>query len=275
MSVSEAFLDRFGGDCGLHLEVVAKTLGIEIREIDAASFDGALLRIRGIKKAIIVVNRAIAGPGRRRFTIAHELGHFVLPDQQGMTSPCGTAVIGSGGSMPSTERDANRFAAEILIPRRLATSAVTQKPTLALARALAERFGTSLTAAACRLTELSAGRVAIVMSQAGSSVWYRPSADFGRSVQLGPLDGSTLASSLFEGNSSRGGELVPADAWLFAGNLQSDARVFEESIALPAYEAVLTLLRVDDRIEERTEYDDEEMEPLDPEEFTLGRKRWR
>ncbi len=91
MSTSEEFLRRFGIDCGQDLEVTAAKLGLSIREIDANSFDGALLRIRGTPRGFIVLNkRLVAEPGRRRFTIAHEIGHYVHPDQQEAISPCGS-----------------------------------------------------------------------------------------------------------------------------------------------------------------------------------------
>ncbi len=51
--------------------------------------------------------------------------------------------------------------------------------------------------------------------------------------------------------------------------------VWEESIPLPAYDAVLSLIRIDEIIEKKTEYGDDDEAPLDPQEFTLKRARWR
>jgi len=275
MTFSDAFLERFGEGCGLRLEDVAQHLGIEIREIRAETFDGALLRIRGTSRAMIVLNRAISEPGRRRFTLAHEIGHFVLPDQQELTSPCGPTVIGSWAGLAPAERDANRFAADILIPRRLFLGISGKRPTLTLAKDIAARFGTSLTAAACRLAELTPERVAVVMSRAGASKWYRPSNDFSQKVRLAALDDGTLAYGLFLGNDGATQGEVPADAWLFAENLRSDAKIWEESIPLPAYDSVLSLIRIDEVIEKKTAYGDDDEAPLDPTEFTLKRARWR
>ena len=67
---------------------------------------------------------------------------------------------------------------------------------------------------------------------------------------------------------------VSADAWLFAHNLQHEARIWEDSILLRSYGLVLTLLDIRDRIEVRTTYDDEPDDELDPESFTLRRKKW-
>jgi hypothetical protein len=51
------------------------------------------------------------------------------------------------------------------------------------------------------------------------------------------------------------------------------ARLWEESVPVPYYDSVLSLLYVRQRIEELEEESEEDTE-LDPAEFTLARKRW-
>jgi len=71
--------------------------------------------------------RAIApngagGSGRRRFTIAHEIGHFVLHQER--CSPGHDGAVGEAGRIE--EREADAFAAELLMPEHLVREAVRE-----------------------------------------------------------------------------------------------------------------------------------------------------
>ncbi len=277
VSVSaQALLEEFGLDCGTKLDEVASRLGLQVREVAATSFDGALLRVVGRPLGTVVLRSDIAEPGRRRFTLAHEIGHYLLPNQQeDLATPCRPSSIESWDrSLSSRELDANRFAAEILMPRQLLGESLRQPPSVSIARAVAERFQTSLTAATFRLVELSTFRIAMVVSREGAARWYRASDEFGRAVRIGPLDPRTLAHDLFTGHPAAEASGVPADAWLFEQNLRDDSTVWEHSILLRSYGVVLSLLEIRDRVERQTDYDDEPIEELDPAEFTLARKKW-
>ncbi len=96
------------------------------------------------------------GPLRRRFTIAHEVGHFLLhaslPDADSVY--CRTAEVQKRTERPADprEREANRFAAELLMPEEAVRDWVLRVgPDGA---ALAERFGVSGLAMGWRLYNL-------------------------------------------------------------------------------------------------------------------------
>lgn len=273
---AQAFLEEFGLDCGARLEEVASRLGLRIQEVAVTSFEGALLRVIGRPVGTIAIRKDIPEAGRKRFTLAHELGHYLLPNQQAIAaSPCGPSTIETWDrSVNSNEIDANRFAAEVLMPRPLIREMLRREPSLEVARTIASRFDTSLTAATFRLVELSSYRTALVMSDARTVRWYRASDEFARAVRTGPLDRRTLAHDLFVGGTVSDAGTVSADAWLYEQNLVEGARVWEHSVYLRSYNAVLTLLEIRDRIEKQSEYDEDLLEELDPEEFTLRRKKW-
>jgi site-specific DNA recombinase len=90
--------------------------------------------------------------GRERFTLAHEIGHFVLPGQQEVSAPCKQQRIENwDADLYRPEFEANRFAAEILMPRGLMAEFVQSEPSMELIRSIAQLCGTSLTASvACR-----------------------------------------------------------------------------------------------------------------------------
>ena len=275
LAASQAFLSRFGLDCGKRLYEILPAIGIHLHYRDATSYEGALLRVKGVPRGFIVLSRTIRAGTRQRFTLAHEMGHYLLPDQQDLTEPCGKVQIESWDeTLAKPERDANQFAAEILMPRSLVRSFLRESPRFSHVEHIAQTCETSLTASAYRPAELSSFRVAMVWSQAQRVRWYKPSDEFVRWVRKGQVDPDSFAFDAFQGKSvPTSFESVPASAWLFEKGLLPDARILEHSVPLPAYEAVLTLLLIPEPIEE-SDRADAAREDLDPEEFTLRRKAW-
>jgi len=85
---------------------------------------------------------------RRRFTIAHEIGHFVLHD--------GRPLYERGGPVNEAsrrlEREADAFAAELLMPEHLVRQAALEEG--ADPHLLADRFEVSVQAMSIRLRRL-------------------------------------------------------------------------------------------------------------------------
>jgi Zn-dependent peptidase ImmA (M78 family) len=271
----QAFLKRFGEDCGKRLQEILPDIGLRLHYRNANNYEGALLRMKGVPRGYIVLSRSVLENTRQRFTLAHEIGHYLLPDQQDLSQPCGKAQIESWDeTLTKPERDANQFAAEILMPRSVMLPYLRESPRFSHVEQIARACETSLTASAYRLAELSSFRVAIVWSRDRRVRWYKASDEFVRWVRKGQLDPNSFAFDAFEGKAVPPSfESVPASAWLFEKGLRSDARILEHSIPLLGYEAVLSLLFIPEPIEE---WDDTgtTLDELDPEEFTLRRKSW-
>jgi len=139
---------------------IARGRGARIfQEGQEGDLSGFLFRRGG--EIIIGVNTRQA-PVRQRFTIAHELGHLMLHGLDELHVDHGFTVrlrsdVSSLG-LDEDEMEANRFAAELLIPTRLlkkdlegAELDLTEDETL---RFLAKRYGVSAQALAIRLTGL-------------------------------------------------------------------------------------------------------------------------
>jgi hypothetical protein len=273
-ATAEAFLRRFGHDSGRRLEQVLPEIGLELHVRDVQSYEGALLRIKGVPRGYVVLSVRISEDSRRRFTLAHELGHYILPNQQEISQPCTKAAVESWDeTLSGLEADANRFAAEILMPRAILLPFLKQSPTFSHVAQVAGACGTSLTASAYRIASLTSFRMAMVWSQAGRARWYKASDEFVRWIKKGQLSPDTFAYDAFRGTPvPKGLESVPASAWLFETGLKADARILEQSLLLPTYDAVLTVLVIPEQIEDWS--DSEGKLELDPEQFTLRRKRW-
>ncbi len=122
----------------LNLELVSKT-----REPFTSE---AALEPLGDGRAIVL--NGSGDSGRRRFTIAHEIGHFVLHPER--CRPERGGGVNEAGRME--EREADTFAAELLMPEHLVRDAVREQG-LDVAR-LADRFEVSRKAMQTRLRGL-------------------------------------------------------------------------------------------------------------------------
>src|SRR5438034_8527921 len=97
---------------------VARRLGVRVERADLGEDCSGVLVRKG-SAAVIGVNYA-HHPNRQRFTIAHELGHFVLHKGEKYVDK-GTATVQFRNAESSTgtqieEREANQFAAALLMP---------------------------------------------------------------------------------------------------------------------------------------------------------------
>lgn len=89
-----------------------------------------------------VYTGALNGHGRDRFTLAHELGHYFLHDDETTFSRTSGAVV---PTYKNPEWQANTFASAILMPRRLIRNMT--------ATDIADRCSTSFTAASIALED--------------------------------------------------------------------------------------------------------------------------
>lgn len=82
---------------------------------------------------------------RKRFTVAHELGHYFLHE--------GKAMVSFRGGRGDDETEANRFAAELLMPEDLVRKDHRGRPAV-IPRSMAEVFQVSTSAMEIRLEQL-------------------------------------------------------------------------------------------------------------------------
>jgi Zn-dependent peptidase ImmA (M78 family) len=156
---------------------IAQALDIfEIRIAEFEGFEGMLLTDRSRSQAAILANCA-HGKRRARFTVAHELGHFLLERHQ-LSGPEG--FLCRPDDMRETrsdrlhrrqETEANRFAIELLAPARLANQRLGNEPELRDAQRLRNDLDISLEAAVRRMVELHHEALAAVFTN-GDQIRY-------------------------------------------------------------------------------------------------------
>ncbi len=98
----------------------AMDIGVQYEPADD-ELSGFLLRDLERRKVLIGVNQR-HGLNRKRFTIAHELGHFFLHEQEGLHVDRRFRIdlrdSNSSQGESDKEKEANLFAAELLMPVR-------------------------------------------------------------------------------------------------------------------------------------------------------------
>ncbi|SRR6266550_2120883 len=140
----------------VNVEDVAARYGVDIQPQEFPdNISGALHR--GPERSVIAVNEAHADT-RQRFTIAHELGHYFLHrdapafyDVEHLVGSHFRAKV-TGATWDPKEIEANKFAAELLMPRKLLLERVASGD--ADIAKLAEEFNVSPEAMTYRLAEL-------------------------------------------------------------------------------------------------------------------------
>lgn len=116
-----------GEELPVPVEAIAEDLlGLIVVDDDELQVSGMLLPAQ--REIRLNGREARESPGRRRFTLAHEVGHWVCQCLEGRGAPvmCRAEDV-APGAQPVLEREANVFAAELLMPetgvRALARSA--------------------------------------------------------------------------------------------------------------------------------------------------------
>ncbi|TLD46585.1 MAG: hypothetical protein FAZ92_01092 [Accumulibacter sp.] len=161
LSKAEALLRAFGIDRPnqIDLEAIAADLGAIVRY---AHLDGSEARIVGNgERAIITVGSG--GRPRQRFSIAHEIGHWVERHGRGGFI-CGKEDISpQNDQAKSAEAQANAFASQLVLPSYLFDPMVAGLPvTLDTAEKIRKEFQASLTATAIKMVR-SADKPALVV----------------------------------------------------------------------------------------------------------------
>lgn len=224
--------------------------------------DGAeaqLLLIPG-KRAIITVSSKITNRQRKRFSIAHELGHMEMHRNEIKVNICTREDISDRDRATpfDVEQEANQFASHFLMPARFVNEYYQEvAASLDAIRKVANTFDVSLTSAALRFIDFVAEPVAVVFSRAGRIEWFKSTQDF-LDTEVFINVGEAVATDTVAGKIFRGltvpdrWQQARASDWLRKGDFRGDAVIKEWSVNMMSYQSVLSVLWIDEDI-----YDDD------------------
>jgi Zn-dependent peptidase ImmA (M78 family) len=222
---------------GRRLKIIEGPLvGAEGRLV--ASENGGVIRIRS----------GIVSAARKRFTIAHEIGHRVLHGLGAMTDTLRNLRTWTKGSK---ETEANVFASELLMPERLFKPMVAkQSPSLDFIDRLADVFRTSRQAAAIRFIQTTAEPCAFIMYRHGKCEWILKSDSFEFLIRDGKPHKYTGVSELLGGKTGIAGPAqTPAGAWLQDQDPEGRASLMEDARVLPEYDEAVALLWLNEELD--------------------------
>jgi len=150
---------------------------IEIRYAPLKSFEGVLLTTPERQNGSILVN-SYSRPERQRFTLAHELGHYLNvwhepPDEGGFLCKSkemrfGNYVVKPGRSQQEVQEiQANQFAIELIAPKSQIVAFSSDEPRVSEVLRIAAELELSKEAAARRYVKLHPGKIAVVFTLNG------------------------------------------------------------------------------------------------------------
>jgi Zn-dependent peptidase ImmA (M78 family) len=118
--MAEDLLQEYGGlEAPVDVDSVAGKLGIEVKQGELDDDISGTIYIMSEEKAAVALNSKNS-PKRKRFTLAHEIGHFLLHRGRGIHVDTDQMLFRREGSVSDPrETAANQFAAALLMPRVL------------------------------------------------------------------------------------------------------------------------------------------------------------
>lgn len=244
-------------DPGLRAEGLIARYGIrdaQDLDIEAIAFDADMeveyRPLAGCEATLVGVgNHAIAtvspSPvrGRERFSIGHELGHWLL--HRGRSFRCRVDDPDQNLASDRTlEQQADRFAAHVLMPALLFQPAVKAlgHPGFRQLDDLAGHFETSLLATCIRLADIDTLPVILACYTSQRRRWFKAAAHVPRRWWLrNQLDEDSFAYDLLsEGGTSAAGRKQPAEVW-FENDDADDYEVIEHCIPYQSGEVLVLL----------------------------------
>ena len=241
-------------------ETLLEELGItEPHEIDleAISFycgaqvtyktlDGCAARIIGVgDRAIISVNPD-ASIGRQRFSIGHELGHW-MRDRGRATHLCQKNDLGAPWGRGDPESLANAYSADLLLPHFMFNPMAEGRDiTLETVDVLRRAFNTSWTATAIRLVQFGSYPSVVACYGMEGRRWFYPKPEYAGSIWLkSELGHETQAFEvLFGGESQTNAVISNAGHWI-NGREAYRHTIYEHSMKV-SDDSIITLLWLKD-----------------------------
>ncbi len=205
----------------------------------------------------IFVSDACPTAGHRRFSVAHELGHYHVDGHVDAMFAGATGMVESAGGFHRNrksrlEREADWFASELLVPAEQLVSRIEGQPaSIRTLESLAEAFQTSLTMMAIRYAELTERATASILSRDGRVEWVFCSRrlgahDWSRTLRKrDPVPPSTATLSLARDLPELPGGETRSAAGLareWFDGAPPHLEVKEDAIEMGSYGRVLTLL---------------------------------
>ena len=232
----------------IDLEAIAFDQGAEVRYCNLHGCEADILGFHDT--AIISVDQS-RGHRRKRFSIAHELGHWHY--HRGKKLQCRVEEY-QPKHKQLAERKANGYAASLLMPHYLIKPRARdhRKLTFNVIEQFAAEFDTSLSATAIRLVEADIWPCMLICHTKQGRKWFTQAPMFhDRWFPQSDLDAQSTAFDVVFGRSDgdRFSQIIGADAWFDRAEARQ-YEIFEQSKKMGDGEALILLTIKDERMVE-------------------------
>jgi hypothetical protein len=217
LSPAEKLLWQYGVRDPSHvdLEAIANYRGAEV--VYRRLFGCAARLVAAGDKAVISVGLG-SYPGRQRFSLAHELAHWICDKGQG-SFRCANEDIGpQNAEAKNIEAYANAYASQLILPSYLVDPWLEGKRiNLDTAKALGSDFNASLTASAIKVARRAQSQTCVVCHSQTKRIWQQKNLAFPQDFYVKQeLHHDTAAFAIAFGKTSGLSRPVKeaADRWL-------------------------------------------------------------
>lgn len=181
---------------------------------------------------------------RKKFTIAHELGHFYIPWHSELMFGCDIKEMDFKNDYAPREKEANLFAAELLMPSEEFKIHFPGKINYVTVSAMAKMFDVSFLAALNRCIDLAVEDCMVVCSHERNIRWFKATEDFPLFITRKKVSQLSGADELFDSDSFQI-KTIEEPGYVWFGNVE-DMTISEESIIFPNYKEVISIIHLKD-----------------------------
>jgi len=246
---AQKLISEFGiiepDDFSIEELIHARDIILEEKRISNA--DGRI--VFGNFKTKITINSGIKYIGRRRFTLAHELGHFELHHKKESHLEDNSLTL-DYFKEGNHEYEANQFATELLMPTNsFVTFTNNKKFSPDLLREIAEYFQTSITSATFRYLALGQHPIFLFHCRDKKVIYWKNSPNYYLKVKditkLAPPSDSVAMEFFNDGTIYRkeeSAQQILKSTWFETKEFNSDNEFFEYALVTKDYNSVLSVV---------------------------------
>lgn len=234
--------------------LISDNLGIKFNFRDLDKIEAMFLLKNGKKRIILRDNEYF--DNRIRFTVAHELGHYILPWHTEDIFTCYSSDILSFKAYRPQETEANYFAAELLLPTRYLSCDLNNLPyNFETLTDIASKYMVSLSSVAIKAIDFTYEPIGLIFTQDNRVKWtvqskYMLRELYSKGTKLNQFTGLYQYYTEDKAISTKP-ELVYSMAWLRDGS--DEESLSEQTIMMPTINAALTIIALDNNDNENDE----------------------
>lgn len=228
-------------DC-IDLKKVIDNLNIIYSERELSNKTAGVSKVVGIHKYIFlnISNPLIEYMPYKRFTIAHEIGHVILHRNTKMNI-CGEDVF-KGNTKNQREYEANEFASELLLPRKIVQEELKYKDiSIELAQQIADKYKLSLTATLISMIKQTDCKVMLFCHNGERLKWVIKSSECYMKAET-CIVGSNVTHMAKE-NVTSIKDYVDSDLWINSSKID---RCLEETLFNEQLGTYLTIINIEE-----------------------------